>query len=180
MGKLTDKALRAMKPQDRIYNAADGDGLSIQVWPNGGMYWRFRYRYSNKAKMLSLGVYPAVPIKEARERLADARLQQADERLGLGRLDGARLLAAASLALDPERPHRSPFELAHRLLELGGALHVDPAALAPGLLCRRAGRDGERDHRRHQRCLHGDGERSRAPARLTASVQPCGCSSQNA
>lgn len=73
MGKLTDKALRAMKPQARTYSAADGDGLSIQVWPNGGMYWRFRYTYGSRAKMLSLGLYPAVSIKEARERLSDAR-----------------------------------------------------------------------------------------------------------
>lgn len=73
MGKLTDKALRAIKPQDRIFNVADGDGLSLEVWPNGGRYWRFRYRFGGKAKRLSLGVYPEVSLKEARDRLADAR-----------------------------------------------------------------------------------------------------------
>lgn len=73
MGKLTDKALRALKPAERIYNVADGDGLSIEVWPNGGMYWRYRYRFANKAKRLSLGVYPEVPLKEARDKLAAAR-----------------------------------------------------------------------------------------------------------
>lgn len=73
MGKLTDKALRALKPRDRIYNVADGDGLSIEVWPNGGMYWRFRYRYANKAKRLSLGVFPEVSLKEARDSLTEAR-----------------------------------------------------------------------------------------------------------
>lgn len=78
MGKLTDKALRAMKPQDRIYNAADGDGLSIEVWPNGGMYWRYRYRHAGKAKRLSLGVYPEVSLKEARDHLAAARAKLRD------------------------------------------------------------------------------------------------------
>lgn len=73
MGKLTEKALRALKPQDRIYNVADGDGMSIEVWPNGGMYWRFRYRYAGKAKRLSLGVYPEVSLKEARDNLAAVR-----------------------------------------------------------------------------------------------------------
>ncbi len=73
MGKLTDKALRAIKPQDRIYNIADGDGLSIEVWPNGGMYWRFRYRHAGKPKRISLGVYPEVSIKEAHEKLLAAR-----------------------------------------------------------------------------------------------------------
>jgi integrase len=73
MGKLTDKALRALKPQDHIYSVADGDGLSVEVWPNGAMYWRFRYRHGGKAKRLSLGVYPEVTLKEARDRLAAAR-----------------------------------------------------------------------------------------------------------
>jgi integrase len=78
MGKLTDKALRALKPQDRIYNVADGDGLSIEAWPNGGLYWRFRYRHAGKAKRLSLGVYPEVSLKEARERLVAARAMLRD------------------------------------------------------------------------------------------------------
>jgi len=73
MGKLTDKALRALKPRERIYNVADGDGLSIEIWPTGGMYWRFRYRYANKAKRLSLGVFPEVSLREARDNLAEAR-----------------------------------------------------------------------------------------------------------
>ena len=73
MGKLTEKALRAIKPQDRIYNIADGDGLSIEVWPNGGMYWRFRYRHAGKPKRISLGVYPEVSIKEAHEKLLAVR-----------------------------------------------------------------------------------------------------------
>lgn len=78
MGKLTEKALRALKPQGRIYNVADGDGLSIEVWPNGGTYWRHRYRHAGKAKRLSLGVYPEVSLKEARERLAAARASLRD------------------------------------------------------------------------------------------------------
>ena len=73
MGKLTDKALRALKARDRIFTVADGDGLSIEVWPNGAMYWRHRYRFGGKENRLSLGVYPEVSLKEARDRLADAR-----------------------------------------------------------------------------------------------------------
>ncbi|UNP31259.1 Arm DNA-binding domain-containing protein [Lysobacter gummosus] len=73
MGKLTDKALRAIKPQACICNIADGDGLSLEVWPNGGRYWRFRYRFAGKAKRLSLGVYPEVSLKEARDSLTVAR-----------------------------------------------------------------------------------------------------------
>ncbi|MGO4262313.1 Arm DNA-binding domain-containing protein [Lysobacter sp. TAB13] len=73
LGELTGKALRAIKPQERIYNIADGDGLSLEVWPNGGRYWRFRYRFAGKAKRLSLGVYPEVSLKEARDSLTVAR-----------------------------------------------------------------------------------------------------------
>jgi integrase len=73
MGKLTDKVLRSAKAKDRTYKLADGDGLSLEVWPNGGRYWRFRYRFGGKENKLGLGVYPEVTLKEARDRLTEAR-----------------------------------------------------------------------------------------------------------
>jgi integrase len=73
MGKLTDKVLRSAKAKDRTYKLADGDGLSLEVWPNGGRYWRFRYRFGGNENKLGLGVYPEVTLKEARDRLIEAR-----------------------------------------------------------------------------------------------------------
>lgn len=71
--KLTDKLIKSLQPKDRPYIVAAGDGLSLEVWPTGAMYWRMRYRWGGKAKRLAFGVYPEVSLKEARDRLTKAR-----------------------------------------------------------------------------------------------------------
>lgn len=50
-------------------------GLNIQVKPNGGKYWTFRYLLQGKRTDLSLGTYPSVGLKAARARATDARVQ---------------------------------------------------------------------------------------------------------
>lgn len=77
---LTDKTIRAAKPRTRPYRLADGRGLVLVVDPRGGRYWRYRYRIAGKEKQLSLGVYPDVSLKRAREKLDDVRRQVADGR----------------------------------------------------------------------------------------------------
>lgn len=73
MGKLHDKAIQAAKPRDKQYGIADGDGLTLIVKPNGTKLWWFRYRHGGKAKTLSIGEYPVVGLKDARERTFEAR-----------------------------------------------------------------------------------------------------------
>jgi hypothetical protein len=75
---LTDTAIRNLKPSDKPQSVADERGLSIHIQPNGSKWWRFRYRFDGLAKMLSLGVYPDVGLKEARERREAARKALAD------------------------------------------------------------------------------------------------------
>jgi integrase len=52
---------------------ADEKGLYIEVAPSGGKWWRLKYRIAGKEKRLSLGVYPDVSLKDARDRRDDAR-----------------------------------------------------------------------------------------------------------
>jgi integrase len=73
MPRLTDQKLRSLKPKEKLYRAADADGLCVEVHPSGARYWRYRYRFAGKAKMQSLGVYPEVSLAEAREALEHAR-----------------------------------------------------------------------------------------------------------
>jgi integrase len=54
----------------RLY---DGRGLYLEVAPAGGKWWRFKYRFGAKEKLLSLGTYPEVSLRKARERRDDAR-----------------------------------------------------------------------------------------------------------
>lgn len=70
---LTDLQIRNAQAKEKSYRLRAGRGLSIAVMPDGAKYWRYRYRYASKAKMISLGVYPEVGIKEANQRAAEAR-----------------------------------------------------------------------------------------------------------
>lgn len=71
--KLTDAALRAAKPKDKSYKLSDGEGLYVEVAPSGGKWWRVKYRFGGKEKRLSLGVYPAVGLRDARKRVAEVK-----------------------------------------------------------------------------------------------------------
>ena len=42
---LTDTAIRNAKPTDKPYALTDECGLSIQIQPSGGKWWRFRFRF---------------------------------------------------------------------------------------------------------------------------------------
>ncbi len=55
------------------YKIGDSGGLYIEVRPEGGKYWRLKYRFEGKEKRLSLGVYPDVTLAKARERRDAAR-----------------------------------------------------------------------------------------------------------
>ncbi|MBU1665949.1 MAG: integrase arm-type DNA-binding domain-containing protein [Gammaproteobacteria bacterium] len=65
---LTDIAIRAAKPAAKPIRLFDSGGLYLEVSPGGGKWWRLKYRVDGKEKRLSLGVYPDVNLKEARER----------------------------------------------------------------------------------------------------------------
>ena len=70
---LTDIAIRRAQPAKKSRKMFDGRGLYLEVAPRGGKWWRFKYRFGGKEKRLSLGVYPDVSLKEARQRCEDAR-----------------------------------------------------------------------------------------------------------
>jgi integrase len=76
--RLTDTAIRKAKPQDKIYTLTDGDGMYLEVTPNGGKWWRFKYRFDGKQKRLSLGTYPDTGLKSARDKRYEARKQLAN------------------------------------------------------------------------------------------------------
>jgi hypothetical protein len=73
---LTDIKLRSLKggikpdgtATSKNYKVTDEKGLYIEVTPKGGKRWRFKYRFGGKEKLLSLGVYPEVGLKSAREQ----------------------------------------------------------------------------------------------------------------
>lgn len=72
---LTDTKIKQAKPTTRPYKLFDERGLFLIVAPNGGKWWRLKYRLGGREKGLSLGVYPEVSLKDARDRRDDARKQ---------------------------------------------------------------------------------------------------------
>ena len=64
---LTDVAVRTAKATDKPAKLFDERGLFLLVSPSGGKWWRLKYRFDGKEKLLSLGTYPDPP-PEARPR----------------------------------------------------------------------------------------------------------------
>lgn len=75
---LTDTTVRNTKPTNKTLKVFDGGGLYLEVSPKGGKWWRLKYRFHGKEKRISLGVYPDVSLKVARDRRGDARTLLAD------------------------------------------------------------------------------------------------------
>ena len=72
---LTVTAIKAFKPQSKPKKYFDEKGLYILVSPNGGKWWRIKYRIHGKEKLLSLGTYPEVGLAQARENRDELRKQ---------------------------------------------------------------------------------------------------------
>jgi len=70
---LSDTSIRAAKPKQAQYKLYDDSGLVLLVRPSGGKRWRLKYRFGGKEKQLSIGRYPDVSLRAARERRDLAR-----------------------------------------------------------------------------------------------------------
>jgi hypothetical protein len=83
---LNNVRIDAAKPRAKPYKLGDEKGLYLLVQPTGQKWWRLKYRFGPRRegkarqpeKMLSLGVYPDVSLKRARERRDEARKLLAD------------------------------------------------------------------------------------------------------
>lgn len=70
---LTEIRVKSLKPEEKTKRYFDGGGMYLEVTPKGSKYWRFKYRFGGKEKRLAIGVYPDVSLKDAREKLSNAR-----------------------------------------------------------------------------------------------------------
>lgn len=70
---LTDVQIRNAKKSDKPYKPPDGKGLYLYVSTAGGKSWRVDYAYFGKRKTLTLGVYPALGLADARTRRDEAK-----------------------------------------------------------------------------------------------------------
>ena len=72
---LTDIQCREASPGKKDYKLGDGRGLYLLVTKKGSKYWRLKFRFAQKEKVLALGVYPDVSLKKARDKTYLAKQQ---------------------------------------------------------------------------------------------------------
>ena len=76
---LSDTTIKNAKPNpDKAYKLPDEKGMYLLVNTNGSKYFRLKYRFGGKEKVLALGVYPDTGLKQAREKRDEARKQLAE------------------------------------------------------------------------------------------------------
>ncbi|WP_047706817.1 integrase arm-type DNA-binding domain-containing protein [Plesiomonas sp. ZOR0011] len=71
--KLTIRQIDTTKPKDKAFKLSDGGGLYLLVNPSGSKYWRLKYRFAGKEKLLAIGVYPDISLAQARSRREEAK-----------------------------------------------------------------------------------------------------------
>jgi len=70
---LTDTAVRQAKPAEKDFTLPDAHGLALFVASNGTKSWHFRFSWHGKQPRISLGKYPDISLKDARELRDEAR-----------------------------------------------------------------------------------------------------------
>jgi hypothetical protein len=75
---LTEADISTARTVQYAWKLFDGGELYLLVAPNGGWYWRYKYRIDGKHKTLALGVFPDVPLHKARARHQKAKAHLAD------------------------------------------------------------------------------------------------------
>lgn len=80
--KLTVKEIEAAIQKAKTHNKSirlnDGNGLFLLISPQGSAYWRFRYFFNGKEKLMGFGGYSEVKLAKARAKRDEARKAVAD------------------------------------------------------------------------------------------------------
>lgn len=72
---LTAAAIKQAKSKEKQYKLYDEKGLFLLIKKTGSKYWRFKYKFAGKEKLLAVGVYPDVTLAMARKSRDEARRQ---------------------------------------------------------------------------------------------------------
>jgi hypothetical protein len=70
---LTDLFVKTLKPSDTPKKFQDHQGLYLYVTPSGLKSWRYNYTFDKKQQTLTFGTYPMTSLREAREKLLEAK-----------------------------------------------------------------------------------------------------------
>jgi integrase len=132
--KLTDRKVQSLKAPGRY---GDGLGLWLQIGPEGGKSWIYRYMLDGKARMMGLGRYPDFSLTEARDRATEYRkllkekkdpIEERDAKHTLARLARSKVLTFDQCATAYINAHRSSWKSAKHASQWENTLktHVGP------------------------------------------------------
>ena len=65
--KLTDTFVKRRQGNGKVQKHSDGGGLFLYITPEGKKSWRLAYRFLGKQKLLVIGPYPSISLKDARD-----------------------------------------------------------------------------------------------------------------
>ncbi len=71
---LKDAQVKSALSKEKSYRLTDGDGLCLLVnkitqdWQPGSKSWQYRYRIDGNSRIFTIGKYPSISLKDARER----------------------------------------------------------------------------------------------------------------
>jgi integrase len=71
--KLTDTFVKRKQGNEKVQKHSDGGGLFLYITPEGKKSWRLAYRFLGKQKLLVIGPYPEISLKDARDRRTEAK-----------------------------------------------------------------------------------------------------------
>lgn len=71
--KFTDTFIKNLKAEKEWVEKIEATGLGVRVTPNGNKSWFYRFTLNGKRCKMSLGKYPAISIKQARELFLKAQ-----------------------------------------------------------------------------------------------------------
>ena len=72
---LTVIKINSSKPLGKPYKLSDSGGVYLLIHPNGSKYWRLKYRYAGKEKVLAFNKFPIISLVEARLKRDEAKRQ---------------------------------------------------------------------------------------------------------
>ena len=71
--RLTDARIRSLRPKQVRYEVWDTEpGFGLRIAPSGRKSFIYLYRFEGRPRRFTLGVYPRMPLADAREALAKA------------------------------------------------------------------------------------------------------------
>lgn len=71
--KFTDNYIKNLQPANKWFEKIESSGLGVRVKPSGNKSWFYRFTFEGKRSKMTLGKYPAVSLKEARNLLRQAQ-----------------------------------------------------------------------------------------------------------